>query len=135
MNKRILFGIVLITTAGLCFGQTSALRDYVGMISQTFHPDVVTFLEKLKSQVEKRGNSSAARSIDNYLKGDSGTGFVYVAGDGSNYIITNYHVISQATTLSVTFEKQDGEKTKFSELTIVAADEDLDIALLTFAGG
>jgi serine protease Do len=29
----------------------------------------------------------------------------------------------------------DGEKTKFSDLRIIAADEDMDIALLAFAGG
>jgi serine protease Do len=121
---------------GICgFGQTSALRDYVGMISQVFHPDVVSFIEGLKAEHVKQGNSVQVKNIDTFLKGDSGTGFVYVAPDGSNYIITNYHVISQAVTLTITFEKQDGEKSKFSELTIVAVDEEMDIALLAFAGG
>jgi serine protease Do len=134
MKKGILFCLFLTAAIGICFGQTSALREYVGMISQTFHPDAVEFLQKLKTDVEKR-SSAASRSIDNYLKGDSGTGFVYVADDGGNYILTNYHVISQAVTLTITFEKQDGEQSKFSGLTIVAADEDMDIALLAFAGG
>ncbi|MDR2922150.1 MAG: serine protease [Treponema sp.] len=105
------------------------------MISQGFHPDVITFLQKLKSELDKKGYNSMARGLENFIKGDSGTGFVYVGGDGKNYILTNYHVISQAHTLSITFETQDGEKTKFSDLSIIAADEDMDIALLAFAGG
>jgi serine protease Do len=121
--------------AGHCvFGQTSALRDYVGLISQSFHPDAVEILEKLKAELEKRNKNVAARSLDAYIKGGSGTGFVYVSG-GVSYILTNYHVISQADILSVTFEKVDGEQTKFTGLTIIAADEEMDIALLVFAGG
>ena len=132
------FFVVLMCAAGFaCFGQTSAIRDYVGMISQTFHPDVVSHMEGIKDRFEKRGNTDVVRSIDFYLRGDSGTGFVYVARDGKNYIITNFHVISQAQIdgLSVTFENTEGEKTRYSGLSIVAADEDLDIAVLAFAGG
>jgi len=135
MFRRFVFCLVMTTVAVFaCFGQASNIRDYVGMISQTFHPDIVSFMEKFKSDLEKHGYSAAARSVDTYLKGESGTGFVYVSG-GRSYIITNYHVISQAYTLSVTFEKLDGGKTKFSDLTIIAADEEMDIALLAFAGG
>jgi serine protease Do len=135
MSRKLVFCLVLIFIAGFAFGQTSALRDYVGMISQGFHPDIITFLQKLKSELDKRGYNAAARSLENFMKGDSGTGFIYVGSDGKNYILTNYHVISQAHTLTITFETLDGEKTKFSDLQIIAADEDIDIALLAFAGG
>jgi serine protease Do len=136
MERRLVLWVVLFCIAGAaCFGQTAALRDYVGMISQGLHPDIITILEKLKIEFEKRHYTSAARALDRIIKGDSGTGFVYVGSDGKNYILTNYHVISQAHTLSTTFETQDGEKTKFSDLSIVAADVDMDIALLAFAGG
>jgi serine protease Do len=120
---------------GYCFGQTSLLRDYVGLINQTFHPGIVAYMEKFKGDLERRGDAGAAKSIDNYLKGGSGSGFVYVAPGGNNYIITNYHVITQSYTLSVTFEKQDGTKTRYEGLDIVAADEDMDIALLAFPEG
>jgi serine protease Do len=136
MSRRsIILGFILLFIADFAFGQTSALRDYVGMISQGFHPDIISFLQKLKSELDKKGYTAAARSLETFMKGDSGTGFVYVGSDGKNYILTNYHVISQAHTLSITFETMDGEKTKFSDLQIIAADEDIDIALLAFAGG
>jgi serine protease Do len=135
MFRRFIFVLLMMTMAVFAgFGQASALRDYVGMISQTFHPDIVSFMEEFKSELVKRGYGAASRAVDNYLKGESGTGFVYVTG-GRSYILTNYHVISQANTLSVTFEKPDGERTRFSDLTIVAGDEEMDIALLAFAQG
>jgi serine protease Do len=135
MSRKLVFCFILVFIACFAFGQTSSLRDYVGMISQGFHPDIIKFLQKLKSELDKRGYNAAARNLENFIKGDSGTGFIYINSDGKNYILTNYHVISQAYTLSITFETQDGEKTKFSDLQIVAADEDMDIALLAFAGG
>jgi serine protease Do len=135
MSRKIFLFFVLMSIAGFAFGQTSTLRDYVGMINQGFHPDIIKFLQKLRNELNKRGYNSTARSLDEFIKGDSGTGFVYVGSDGKNYILTNYHVISQALTLSITFETQDGEKTKYSDLQIVGADEDMDIALLAFAGG
>ena len=136
MSRRIILCFTLLCAAGFaCFGQASALRDYVGMISQNFHPEIISFMEKFQENLQKQGHSDAAKSIGHFLKGDSGTGFIYVAGDGTNYILTNYHVISQADSLSVTFEKVDGEKTIYTDLSIVAADEDIDIALLAFSGG
>jgi serine protease Do len=134
-RRSIICFVLMCTVCFAGFGQAAAIRDYVGMISQVFHPDIVAFLERLRGDLVKRNRTAAVRSLDRYLKGESGTGFVYVAPDGKNYIITNYHVISQADTLTVTFEKPDGERTRFSGLTIVAADKDMDIALLAFAGG
>ena len=136
MIRRFICIIFLICLSGIsAFGQASALREYVGMISQTFHPDVVSYMEKAIETFRNRGDTASVRSIEHYLKGDSGTGFVYVAEDGKNYIITNFHVIShtQIDGLSITFENTEGEKTKFSNLSIFAADEDIDIALLVFA--
>jgi serine protease Do len=128
--------VILTLQAGMfCFGQPGTLRDYVGLINQTFHPDIVAYLGKFRAEFERRGNTDAARGIDTYLKGGSGTGFVYVAPDGSNYIITNHHVITQSYDISVTFEKQDGAKVTYEGLEIIAADEDMDIALLSFSGG
>ncbi|MDR2257969.1 MAG: serine protease [Treponema sp.] len=137
MFRRVFSVMILTFSAGaFCFGQTpGALRDYVGLINQTFHPDIVSYLGKFRDEFDKRGNKDAARSIDAYLRGGSGTGFIYVAPDGSNYIITNHHVITQAYDISVAFEKLDGTKIKYEGLEIIAADEDMDIALLSFPKG
>ncbi|GMO39725.1 MAG: hypothetical protein Pg6C_00350 [Treponemataceae bacterium] len=134
-KKNIALSFVLAAALAAVSAQTSALRDYVGVIHQTYHPDVVDFINKIKERAQKRGYSDAVKAYDNYLKGGFGTGFVYVAADGANYILTNNHVISQADTISITFERPDGAKTTYDKLRIVAADEDIDIAILTFAGG
>jgi len=109
-----------------------ALRDYVGLINQTYHPGIVAYFEKIKIELEKNGQNNAAKSIDLFLKGATGSGFVIAGAAGNFYVVTNYHVIQQAHTLSITFERQDGFKRQFENLIVIAADEELDLALLAF---
>jgi serine protease Do len=135
VRRKIICAVLFFWALSPAFSQTSLLRDYVGLINQTFHPDIVSYMEKFKADYEKRGETATVRSIDAFLKGGSGTGFVYIGPDGKNYIITNHHVITQSYSLSVTFEKQDGTKTKYEGLSILAADEDIDIALLAVPEG
>jgi len=123
------------------------LRNYVGFINQGYHPEMIKFMESWKVLIELAvllndsdddddlDINNIEKAIDNYLKGGFGTGFVYVDDDGTNYVITNYHVINQSQSPSITFENQDGDKTKYSALKIVMIDEDLDLALLAFPDG
>jgi serine protease Do len=133
--KKLLCFAVACAIMTAAFAQPSALRDYVGVIRQSYHPDVVEYLEIVRERFIKHGENDYAKFLENYLKGGFGTGFVYVAPDGENYILTNNHVISRAYTLSITFEKLDGGKTTYDKLRIVAADEDIDIAILAFSDG
>jgi serine protease Do len=115
---------------------SSGLRDYVGLINQTYHPGVVDYFEKLKEEIGKRsGSEAASRAIDIFLRGDVGSGFVYSDARGNLYVLTNNHVITQAYSLSITFERQDGTKRRFDNLKIIAADEENDLAILSFAPG
>ncbi|MDR1429565.1 MAG: serine protease, partial [Spirochaetaceae bacterium] len=131
----LLINLAAFTAVAQSGGQAGGIRDYVGLINQTYHPDIVSYIEKFKVEFEKQGNTDAIKGVDRFLKGPFGTGFVYVAPNGDNYIITNNHVIAQSYSLSVTFEKADGTKTRYDDLSIVAADEEIDIALLAFSGG
>jgi serine protease Do len=136
MSRRVfLLPVLFCIFRSFCFGQTESLRDYVGLINQTFHPDIVAYLGKFRADFERRGNKEAAQGIENYLQGVSGTGFVFTAGDGQSYIITNHHVITQSHNISISFEKRDGAKVVYDGLKIIAADEDMDIALLAFPAG
>jgi serine protease Do len=136
MKKRISLILVLFfLTITICFGQASVLRDYVGLISIHYHPDVVAYMGKFKERFEKKGYTNAAKAIDNYLKGLSGTGFVYVASDGTCYVLTNEHVIAQSESLSITFEKLDGSKVIYDRLKVLSADEEKDLAILVFDAG
>lgn len=106
------------------------LRKFIGFINQGYHPDLIEFIKYLKKDL--KDNDKLSKQLDNYLEGGFGSGFLYVDTDGKNYIITNHHVISQSYTPSITFENQDGTKTKYSDLQIVMSDDELDLALLTF---
>jgi serine protease Do len=112
----------------------SALRDYVGMINQSYHPGIVSFFEKIKEELVKQGDNETVRAIDAFLSGSSGSGFVY-AGAGNFYVITNYHVVANAYSLAITFERQDGSKRKIENLKIIAADEEIDLAVLALPAG
>jgi serine protease Do len=111
------------------------LKDYAGQIRQSFPPEFVRFMRELEVEFERRGQREAAETIENYLWGSAGTGFVYVAQDGANYIITGYQVIAHASGLSIHFEGPGGGISAYTGLSIVAADEELDIALLAFENG
>jgi serine protease Do len=130
--KKFLCLVALLSAAVTVFGQASALRDYVGTIEGAYHPDALAYFDKIKENLRKNGRTDVAQAFDDYIRMGFGTGFVYVAPDGTNYVITNYHVVAQTNTLSVSFEKQDGARTTYSRLRVVAADEDIDLAILTF---
>ncbi len=133
MIKRILFAFtLLLIISGIGFSQAASIRDYVGVINQTYHPSIVDFFEEMKKELDDDGNADAVKAVDRYLRGPFGTGFVYVDDKGDNYIITNNHVINQAYDLKFTFEKPDGSKVIYERVKILAVDEDMDIAVLTF---
>ena len=112
-----------------------ALRSYVGVINQTYHPGIVAIFEKAKAEYAKRGDNDTVRNIDIFLRGAFGSGFIYSDARGNLYILTNNHVVEQAHTLSITFESQDGTKTKIENLRIIATDEEEDLAILIFPEG
>jgi serine protease Do len=112
-----------------------ALRDYVGLINQSYHPGIVAFFEKTKADLAKRGESDAVKAIDLFLRGGTGSGFIFNDARGNMYVLTNNHVVAQAHSLSITFERQDGYKKKFENLRIIAVDEETDLAILAFAAG
>jgi serine protease Do len=134
-QRGVLVSVLFFLSVVFCFGQASALREYVGLIKVNYHSDVIALMNKYKNDLEKMGYTRDARAIDVYLQGIRGTGFVYVAPDGTNYILTNEHVISQAETVSITFEKLDGARTTYDNLKILQIDEEKDIAILAFDGG
>jgi serine protease Do len=127
--------VIMITVSHVFAQQPSALRDYVGLISQSYHPDIVAYFEKMKADFAKKGETNTVRAIDIFLKGDAGSGFIITDARGNLYMITNNHVISQAFTISATFERQDGFKRRLEGLKIIALDEENDLALLAFATG
>ncbi|MDR2964337.1 MAG: S1C family serine protease [Treponema sp.] len=133
--KALLFFAIFLFTVNFCFGQATALRDHVGLIAIEYHPDVVELMDKFKQSFERRGWTNAARAVDNYLQGLSGSGFTYIAPNGANYVLTNAHVVNHAQRLSITFETRDGTKITHEGLKVLLVDEEKDLAILYFEDG
>lgn len=131
--KKSLAGMAIFFASFCAFSQ---VKSYVGIVRQQYFPEHSKYFENYRDELNKNGYSTYAKYVDSYLKGGFGSGFVYVASDGTNYIITNRHVVSQAATASVEFENPDtGDITKYEKLTVLLTDDDIDIAVLGFANG
>lgn len=130
MKKLVIFFL----STFLSFALSAQVKKYVGIVREKHYPALDEFLEELGTSLKKRGYSSYAEYVDAYRKGGFGSGFVYVDKDGTNYIITNRHVVSQAASASVEFENDDGSITKYENLSVLITDDDIDIAILRFDG-
>ena len=137
MKRFVLFCLILtLVLPAVVFAQqgAAAVRDYVGLINQSYHPSIVSYFEKAKEEYLKRGDNDSAKIIDIILSGGFGSGFLF-SDRGNFYVITNNHVISQAHEVSITFERTDGTKRKIENLKIIATDVENDIAILAFPPG
>ncbi len=135
MKKRLAIGLILF--AGLIpsflFAQ---VKSYVGIVRQQYYTEHVDLLKKMSKELKDEGYNTYSKAVDSYLDGGFGSGFVWVAADGTNYIITNRHVVAQAATATVEFEDDaTGEIAKYENLKVVLTDDDIDIAILAFADG
>ena len=127
----------LISTFILCFFPLIAfaqVRSKVCIVRPNYSEKVIQLITDFIPRLEKLGVEDPEQYVEDFLtKGISGSGFVYVAPDGKNYIITNRHVISDAATSTVIFEDEKNKTQKsISGMKILAADAALDLAILEF---
>jgi serine protease Do len=122
-------------------GRIDPIRDYVGLICVADHPGIIAFVDRIReeqeAEIKKTGGEnprSDAKKEAPYER-PAGSGFLFQAGDGKTYILTNRHVTAGAWSYSITFERARGEKAVYRDLVLVAADEQKDLALLAFAPG
>ena len=105
--KKYLITIILCLVPFFVFAQ---VRSKVCIVRPNYSDKVVNMINDFIPRLTRMGVEDPQKYVDDFLtKGISGSGFVYVAPDGKNYIITNRHVISDAATSTVIFED---EKTK-----------------------
>jgi len=135
--KRSLFSLIMFILPLCVYAQqgASVLRDYVGLINQSYHPGIVSYFEKAKKEYEKQGEKDTAKIIDIILGGAFGSGFLYNDAKGNLYVITNNHVISQAHTISIKFERSDGTVKIIDNLNLIATDVDSDLAIMAIPAG
>lgn len=129
MKKKILI-LIMMCFASLIFAQ---IKNYVGIVRQTLSSDTTAYFTEMKDSFTEEGFSQYAESVDYFLKGGFGSGFVYVDKNGNNYVITNLHVVPLAEKASIEFEDVQGNTKKYENLKVIYADEKVDLAILSFA--
>ncbi len=124
-------GIILIIVFFLGVGATFALFHFfpaiIGTVETNYKKDVTITDKGIADAVEKLYD--AVIVINTYVKGEpyaQGTGFVYKIDGDKAYILTNNHVINNATDVYATFTDGDTVKTE-----IVGNDVYSDIAVLS----
>ena len=137
IRRLVLFALLCCAFTAAAFAQSGAaqVRNYVGLINQSYHPSLVSFLERAQDEMRRRGEANTARVIDIIISGGFGSGFLYSDRAGNLYVITNHHVIAQAHTVSITFEQVSGERTTIDNLRIIAVSEEDDLAILAIPPG
>lgn len=126
--------LLTLTFFTICFINLIAqnsLRESVVIVRPTHAPSTVKFLNDYSKSLDRQGYKNAANLLKSYAKGGFGSGFIYTdTKTGKSYVVTNRHVVAQAD--SVTIEVQVPEKPtqKYSGCFIIAADEQLDLALI-----
>lgn len=133
MFKKILSFVFLVALSLNLFSES--IRDYVCVVEGNFSEENEKFLNQYKDEMAKSGYSTYSEYIDAFLQGTFGSGFIYYSSNGTPFIITNKHVVSEYETVNVYFENDDGSTSEFKELKIVATDDDIDIAIIALPEG
>ena len=100
-----------------------------------YSSESTNLVDEFATIFQNAGYTEQAQALINSKKGGFGSGFVYVDTDGTNYIITNRHVVELCKTCDVVFKDRKGNETKYENLTIFAESQDFDIAILKFPEG
>ncbi|MBN1799554.1 MAG: trypsin-like peptidase domain-containing protein [Spirochaetales bacterium] len=128
--KKTVFGILLIVF--ITFSLSAQLRDYIPIVRPVYSQQTREFFSSLSTTMSWIGYTEIADMLAAYAEGTYGSGFVYVAANGANYVVTNYHVVAEAESVNLEFEKQDGTIIVYQNCYVLAVDKTLDLALIAF---
>ena len=131
--KKNFFIACFILIPSLMFSQ---VKNYVGVVRQQYYPEYIEQINEYSENLKTKGFNTYSKILDSYIKSGFGSGFIYVADNGDNFVITNRHVVSQAETASIEIENNStGKIDKYENLTVVLTDDEIDIAILAFPKG
>lgn len=132
MREKTIYFLTIIITLFIGITGTILVIEYIPekeAIEKTVNEISITETNTIKSAVEKIYD--AVVYIESYQNGKSmgsGTGFVYKKEDKNSYVITNNHVIDNATNVKIT--NNAGETV---DATVLGSDEYADIAVLSIS--
>jgi len=133
--RRTLFAALALLVIAASVPAQSGLKDFVALVEANPYPETRNLFRSLAGAFQDR-SPELARFVLSYSEGGGfGTGWIYVAPDGENYLITNQHVVAQAGTVTIKFEQEDLGYAAFADAPIVYVDPELDLAVVQFPDG
>ncbi|MBN1500122.1 MAG: trypsin-like peptidase domain-containing protein [Spirochaetes bacterium] len=101
-------------------------KQFVCIVKPVLDKDVVDSIVRIGQQFNRK-------EIEEYAKGGWGSGFIYIAGNGANYVITNRHVVAMAQKAELEFINEDGTSTVIKDCPVLYTDDEFDLAVLGIA--
>ncbi len=132
MKKQKVSGVVFFL---ICLTASAQIRTLIPVVRPVYGDAAVQSLNSLAKSLNDEGYEDGMKIIKAFLEGSFGSGFVFVAPDGRNYAVTNRHVVRDAVAVTLQFQNEDGSQAEYSNCPIVAADKNLDLALVAFPKG
>ena len=132
MREKVIYFLTIVITLFIGIIGTVLVLEYIPggeTIEKVVNEVSIAETNTIKSSVEKIYD--AVVYIESYANNKSigsGTGFVYKKDDKNGYIITNNHVIEDATNVKIT--NNAGETV---DATVLGSDEYADLAVLTIS--
>ena len=132
MREKVIYFLTIIITLFVGITGTVLVLEYIPggeTIEKVVNEVSITETNTIKSSVEKIYDAVVyIESYQNNKSIGSGTGFVYKKDDKNGYVITNNHVIDNATSVKIT--NNAGETV---DATVLGSDEYADLAVLSIS--
>ncbi|MCF0242918.1 MAG: trypsin-like peptidase domain-containing protein [Treponema sp.] len=125
----------LLVTLVMTFAFTQELKSNVCVVREVYSQETTDWHNQAEVDLVSKGYANYSNYMADYIGNTFGSGFVYISKDGNCYIITNRHVVPKAEFADVEFEQADGTFKKYEKLKVLACDEELDLAILSFPEG
>lgn len=116
---------VFLYTTGL-FADTNPKR-LVCIVRPILEKETAEFIIRMGKQID-------SPELAQYAQGGYGSGFVYTGKNGTNYIITNRHVVAMAQKADLEFQTDEGTTTTIKECPVLYTDDDYDLAVIGIPG-
>jgi len=123
--RCILLFFVLVN--GLAIAQ---IRDSVCIVSPQYDTDAKEFVDKVADTLNKNGYRDLSHQMSERLDSVFGSGVVVTGADKTRYVLTNQHVVSLASFVTIEFHTTSGEIKKYEDCAVFAVDEQLDLVLI-----
>lgn len=110
----VLVGVSVLAVASFA-ESVESLKSKICIVREVYFDETKNYCLNAAEDLKSKNFPNHAKYIEDYLGNTFGSGFLYVAKDGTNYVITNRHVVQRCEGATVEFPSADGEFTKYEK--------------------